>query len=174
MNMNSHPATALLVLLAVVLFGASSRAELPEDPKELIKLLKAKDARFDNVHVYYIRRGEYAPEPFPYWKFPGQKPSKEPEKPLSFQFKEQVMLRGRDTTFERDVYTENAESSTSKFANTARFSTDEGQGRNLPEFSRKLESARANPALYWLEIARRPNRWWDDPWGPTWSVSSIH
>ena len=105
MNNNSHRAAALPVLLALVLFGASSRAELPEDPTELLKRLKAKDARFDNVHVYYIRRGEYTPEPFPYWKFPGQEQSDEPSEPLSFRFKEQMMCRGRESTFERDVHT---------------------------------------------------------------------
>jgi hypothetical protein len=105
MNTNSHQVAAFLGLLTVVLFGPAARAELPEHPEELLKLLKAKDAQFDNVHVYYIRRGEYTPPPFPYWKFPGMKPDEEPVKPMSFRFKEQMMLRGRESTFERDVYT---------------------------------------------------------------------
>ncbi len=105
MNANSQRATALLGLLTLVLFAPAARAELPEDPKELLKLLKAKDALFDNVHVYYIRRGVYTPPAFPYWKFPGMKPDPEPEKPMSFRFKEQMTVRGGETTFVRDVYT---------------------------------------------------------------------
>ena len=114
MNKTDQPAAALLVLLVVVLFGAVAKAELPEDPKVLLKLLKAKDARFDNIQVNYIRRGEYTPEPFPYWKFPGQKPDEEPSKPMSFRFKEQMMCRGRESTFERDVYTKSLLPSDSK------------------------------------------------------------
>ncbi len=105
MNANARLAAALLGLLTVVLYGPAARAELPENPKELLVLLKAKDAQFDNVLVYYIRRGEFTPPEFPYWKFPGEKPSEEPVKSMSFRFKEQMMLRGRQSTFERDVYT---------------------------------------------------------------------
>jgi hypothetical protein len=106
MNKNSHPVAALICLFAAVAFVPASRAELPDDPAELLKLLKAKDARFDNVHVYYIRRGVYTPEPFPYFKFPGLKPEKEePSGPMPFRFKEQMIFRAGDTTFVRDVYT---------------------------------------------------------------------
>ena len=152
MNKNSHPATALLLLLTLVLFGATSRAELPDDPKELLKLLKAKDSRFDNVHVYYIRRGEYTPEPFPYWKFPGLKPSHEPEKPLSFRFKEQVMLRGRDTTFERDVYTKPLlpSSSGTTFVSHQKWSNADGliseflESKEYDDRSMKIQTGESN------------------------------
>ncbi len=105
--MNTSPclSAVLLALLAAVFPGRVAGAELPEDPKELLTLLRAKDARFDNAHLYYIRRGVYTPPEFPYWKFPGQKPSEEPSKPMPFRFKEQITVRGSDTTFVRDVYT---------------------------------------------------------------------
>src|SRR5262245_49849882 len=105
MKKNFPPAAALPCLLLVVLLGRVSRAELPDDPKQLLDLLKAKDARFDKVLVLYIRRGEYTPPPFPYWKFPGEKPDPKPAKPVSFRFKEQMMFRRPETTFVRDVYT---------------------------------------------------------------------
>ena len=60
---------------------------------------------FDNVACLLHPAGSHTPAPFPYWKFPGQEPSAEPSKPMPFRFKEQVVVRGSDTTFVRDVYT---------------------------------------------------------------------
>jgi hypothetical protein len=104
-NTNSNLVAVFLGLLQVLLVARASGAELPEKPKELLELLKARDAQFDNVHVSYIRRGVDTPPTNPYWMFPGEKPKAQPTKPTAFRFKEQMMLRGAETTVVRDLYT---------------------------------------------------------------------
>jgi hypothetical protein len=130
-----HLAAAFLGLLVFVLFGRASRAQLLDDPKELLERLKARDARFDNVHVSYIRRGVYTPPEFPYWKFPGQEPDTEPSKPMPFRFKEQVTVRGPDTTFVRDVFTTSLtpESASITFASHQKWSDADGLIREFRE-----------------------------------------
>ena len=135
MNPNRRRAAVLLGLLVVVALGRPSRAELPEDPKELLERLKARDARFDNVHMSYIRRGVYTPQPFPYWKFPGLKPDGESLKPMPFRFKEQIVVRGPDTTFVRDVFTTPLAPSNSSttFVSHQKWSDSEGLIREFLE-----------------------------------------
>ena len=100
--------TAVLLSLGLLLAGPPGRvfgAELPQDPKALLELLKARDAQVDNALISYTRRGEYTPPSIPDWKYPprlGEKlPSDQPE-PMSFRFDEQLIVRGPNTTFVRD------------------------------------------------------------------------
>ena len=105
MNTNSNLVAVFLGLVEVLLVARFRGASFPKNPEELLELLKARDAQFENVHVFYIRRGVDPPPTNPYWMFPGEKPKAQPTQPMPFRFKEQMMLRGAYTTLVRDLYT---------------------------------------------------------------------
>ncbi len=148
MNAIFRLASVLLGLLVVVLFGRASRAELPEDPKKLIELLKARDARFDNVLLYYIRREVYIPTVYPYWKFPGEKPVAEPTNPMPVRCKEQMMVRGPNTTVVSDLYTTVLTPSESRAMFTPHHKWSDAEGLVWHFFENKQDDDRA------LEIRR--------------------
>ena len=72
----------------------------------LLELLKAKDKAFDNAILRYTRSGVYEVD-FPWWKYP---PRTAEEKAamakgpqiIKFRYHEQMVVRGRDTTFTRE------------------------------------------------------------------------
>ena len=99
-------------LVCVVIVGLMmSRGVMAADAGDgdsavaLLKLLKAKDTAFDNAILRYTRSGEQVID-FPWWKYPPRTPEekaameKGPEH-IKFRFHEQMVVRGRDTTFTR-------------------------------------------------------------------------
>ena len=73
----------------------------------LLELLKDKDKAFDNAILRYTRSGEEVID-FPWWKYPPRTPEekatmeKGPQH-IKFRFHEQMVVRGRDTTFTREA-----------------------------------------------------------------------
>lgn len=72
---------------------------------ELLELMRAKDAQFDNVLLEYNRHGEYATKSFPAWKYPdiADRNSWKNEKPeiIPYQFTEKAIIREPYATFTR-------------------------------------------------------------------------
>ena len=74
-------------------------------PSSLLERLKARDKAFDNALLRYTTWGERRID-FPWWKYP---PRTDEERALRdkgpivtrFRFHEQMVVRGRDTTFTR-------------------------------------------------------------------------
>jgi hypothetical protein len=96
-----------IVLLASVCFVRFLYAV--EDPEELLGILKAKDAQFDNAALRYTTWGEFTQEGFPAWKYP--EIAKQigipkgtmygPSKQIKFRYNEELVVRGPNTAFTR-------------------------------------------------------------------------
>ena len=77
------------------------------DAVALLELLKDKDKAFDNAILRFTRSGEQVID-FPWWKYPPRTPEEKAEmekgpQHIKFRFHEQMVVRGRDTTFTREV-----------------------------------------------------------------------
>ena len=96
-----------IVLLASVCFVRFLYAV--EDPEELLGILKAKDAQFDNAALRYTTWGEFTQEGFPAWKYPEiaeqigipKGTMYGPSKQIKFRYNEELVVRGPNTTFIR-------------------------------------------------------------------------
>jgi len=98
-----------LLWSALVLAVITGRVHASETiaPADLLKVLRAKDAQFDNVKLDYVTSGQTRTEPFPAWKFPGlaKKHGWEHEKPevIPFRYSENLIVRGPNVTLVRNL-----------------------------------------------------------------------
>ena len=74
-------------------------------PADLLKVLRAKDAEFDNVKLDYVTTAELTSKPFSAWKYPeiAKMYHWENEKPeiFPFRYNESLIVRGPSVTFIR-------------------------------------------------------------------------
>jgi len=100
----------LLVCVVAVVWPVarvSGVADLADDnsASALLEQLRAKDSAFDNAILRYTTWGEQRVD-FPWWKYPPRTDEeralmKQGPQSLKFRFHEQMIVRGRDTTFTR-------------------------------------------------------------------------
>jgi hypothetical protein len=107
--MNNCKTFASIVIMGTwISFGVSAASiDDGDNPRALLELLKAKDKAFDNAILRFTRSGEDVID-FPWWKYPPRTPEEKAEmekgpQHIKFRFHEQMVVRGRDTTFTREA-----------------------------------------------------------------------
>jgi hypothetical protein len=99
-----------MLLCGVLTLGTLTEGTLAVEaltPADVLKVLRAKDAEFDNAKLDYVTTGEIKTKPFPAWKFPGIAKAYgwEHEKPeiIPFRYNESLIVRAPNVTFIRKV-----------------------------------------------------------------------
>jgi hypothetical protein len=107
--MNNRKTFACIVAMGMWISPGVNVANIADDDnaRALLELLKAKDKAFDNAILRYTRSGEEVID-FPWWKYPPRTPEEKAEmekgpQHIKFRFREQMVVRGRDTTFTREA-----------------------------------------------------------------------
>jgi hypothetical protein len=107
--MNNRKRLVCVVIVGLMMSPGVTAADAGDGDSAvaLLKLLKAKDTAFDNAILRYTRSGEEVID-FPWWRYPPRTPEekammeKGPQH-IKFRFHEQMVVRGRDTTFTREA-----------------------------------------------------------------------
>jgi hypothetical protein len=107
--MNNRKRLICVVIVGLMMSPGVTAADAGDGDSavRLLELLKAKDKAFDNAILRYTRSGEEVID-FPWWKYPPRTPEekatmeKGPQH-IEFRFHEQMVVRGRDTTFTREA-----------------------------------------------------------------------
>jgi hypothetical protein len=107
--MNNRRRLLRIVVTGLVMTSGVRASDLADGDSalKLLELLKAKDNAFDNAILRYTTWGERRID-FPWWKYPPRSAEEQalmdlgPQR-IKFRFREQMITRGRDTTFTRDA-----------------------------------------------------------------------
>ncbi len=124
----------------VGLFGPAGEAfTAPFGPEEILAVLKARDAQFDNVSLRYVRSGELTQEPKPMWKM-GNREQRQDQRPagpikIPYRSEERMTVRGPNVTFDRQIKATAApaEDPDIQFVPQQKWSNAEGQVRELSD-----------------------------------------